>query len=40
MPFIKSPQQNSEPLNIYYEEIGSGKTVVFIHGWPLSGSMW
>jgi pimeloyl-ACP methyl ester carboxylesterase len=40
MPFIKSAQQNAEPLNIYYEEIGSGKTVVFIHGWPLSGSMW
>jgi pimeloyl-ACP methyl ester carboxylesterase len=40
MPFIKSSQQNSDPLNIYYEEIGSGKTVVFIHGWPLSGSMW
>ncbi|MBC7867450.1 MAG: alpha/beta hydrolase [Gloeobacteraceae cyanobacterium ES-bin-316] len=40
MPFIKSVQNNAEPVNIYYEELGSGKPVVFIHGWPLSGSMW
>jgi pimeloyl-ACP methyl ester carboxylesterase len=40
MPFITSNQNNSEPVNIYYEDLGSGKPVVFIHGWPLSGSMW
>ncbi len=40
MPFIKSAQNNKEPINIYYEEIGHGKNVVFIHGWPLNGSMW
>lgn len=40
MPFIKSNQETSEPINIYYEDLGSGKTIVFIHGWPLSGSMW
>ncbi|MEO6454998.1 MAG: alpha/beta hydrolase [Ginsengibacter sp.] len=40
MPFIKSVQTNSEPINIYYEDSGKGKPVVFIHGWPLSGSMW
>lgn len=39
MPFITS-QQNTNPIQIYYEEMGSGKNVVFIHGWPLSGSMW
>lgn len=40
MPFIKSAQNNTDPVNIYYEDLGKGKTVVFIHGWPLSGAMW
>lgn len=40
MPFIKSAQNNLETINIYYEDLGKGKPVVFIHGWPLSGSMW
>lgn len=40
MPFIKSASNASEPVNIYYEDLGKGKNVVFIHGWPLSGSMW
>lgn len=40
MPFVKSVQNNEEPVNIYYEDSGTGLPVVFIHGWPLSGSMW
>ena len=40
MPFIKSAQINAEPVDIYYEDLGKGKTIVFIHGWPLIGSMW
>ncbi|WP_462255227.1 alpha/beta fold hydrolase [Ferruginibacter sp.] len=40
MPFIKSAQNNNKPVKIYYEDYGKGKPVVFIHGWPLSGSMW
>jgi len=40
MPFIQSAQNNQEPVKIYYEDLGKGKPVVFIHGWPLSGSMW
>lgn len=40
MPFIKSSSNVSDPVNIYYEDLGKGKNVVFIHGWPLSGSMW
>ena len=40
MPFIKSAQNNSEEVNIYYEDLGKGKTIVFIHGWPLNGAMW
>jgi non-heme chloroperoxidase len=40
MPFFKSSANNSDPINLYYEDLGKGKNVVFIHGWPLSGSMW
>lgn len=40
MPFITSNQNGDAPVNIYYEDLGIGKPVVFIHGWPLSGSMW
>ncbi len=40
MPFIQSDQNNETPVNIYYEDYGKGFPVVFIHGWPLSGSMW
>ena len=40
MPFIQSIQIDNEPVQIYYEDLGKGKPVIFIHGWPLSGSMW
>ena len=33
-------QENSAPIEIYYEDHGSGKPVVLIHGWPLSGALW
>ena len=40
MAFIKSTQSNGEVVNLYYEDLGKGKPVLFIHGWPLSGAMW
>ena len=40
MPFIKSTQSDATPINIYYNDLGKGKNVVFIHGWPLSSEMW
>ncbi len=40
MPFIKSSQNNADPINIYYNDLGKGKNVVFIHGWPLNSEMW
>ena len=40
MAFIKSTQSNGEVVNLYYEDHGKGKNVLFIHGWPLSGAMW
>ncbi|MEO6550569.1 MAG: alpha/beta hydrolase [Ferruginibacter sp.] len=39
MPFIES-QDIDQPVSIYYEDLGKGKPVVFIHGWPLNGAMW
>src|SRR5258705_11676293 len=33
-------QENSTPIELYYEDHGSGKPVVLIHGWPLSGASW
>ena len=32
--------ENGTPIEIYYEDHGSGKPVVLIHGWPLSGRSW
>ena len=28
------------PVELYYEDHGSGRPVVLIHGWPLSGKSW
>jgi non-heme chloroperoxidase len=33
-------QENSGPIQLYYEDHGGGKPVVLIHGWPLSGTSW
>ena len=27
-------------VKIYYNDYGSGKPVILIHGWPLSSAMW
>lgn len=40
MPLITVGQENSGNIDLYYEDHGSGKTVVLIHGWPLSGRSW
>lgn len=40
MPFVKSVQNTATPVEIYYEDWGTGKPVVFIHGWPLDHQMW
>jgi non-heme chloroperoxidase len=40
MGFIKVGQENSTPIEIYYEDHGSGSPVVLIHGWPLNGDAW
>ncbi len=40
MATITVGQENSAPIEIYYEDHGAGKPVVLIHGWPLSGASW
>jgi len=38
--YISVGQENSTPVELYYEDHGSGSPVVLIHGWPLSGASW
>jgi pimeloyl-ACP methyl ester carboxylesterase len=40
MPSITVGQENSSPITIHYEDVGSGPPVVLIHGFPLSGRSW
>ncbi|WP_047865271.1 alpha/beta fold hydrolase [Rubrobacter aplysinae] len=40
MAFLKVGEENSTPVELYYEDHGSGSPVVLIHGWPLSGRSW
>jgi non-heme chloroperoxidase len=40
MPFVTVGQENSAPVELYYEDHGSGSPVVLIHGFPLSGRAW
>ncbi|RPJ95291.1 alpha/beta hydrolase [Rummeliibacillus sp. TYF005] len=32
--------ENGAPIELHYEDVGAGKPVVLIHGWPLSGRSW
>jgi non-heme chloroperoxidase len=40
MPRLAVAEDNGTPVEIYYEDFGSGRPVVLIHGWPLSGRSW
>ena len=40
MPFVNVGKENSGSIDLYYEDHGSGKPVVLIHGYPLSGASW
>src|SRR5438876_9309037 len=40
MPYINVGKENSGPIELYYEDHGSGKPVVLIHGFPLNGASW
>src|SRR5438445_7933157 len=40
MPYVNVGKENSGEIELYYEDHGSGRPVVLIHGWPLSGASW
>jgi pimeloyl-ACP methyl ester carboxylesterase len=40
MPYIGIGEENFGNIDLYYEDHGTGKPVVLIHGWPLSGASW
>ncbi|WP_440105486.1 alpha/beta fold hydrolase [Streptosporangium sp. H16] len=40
MGYITVGQENSTPIELYYEDHGTGQPVVLIHGYPLDGSSW
>ena len=40
MPYLTVGEENSGPIELYYEDHGSGRPVVLIHGYPLSGRAW
>jgi non-heme chloroperoxidase len=40
MSYVTVGKENSGNLDLYYEEHGSGKPIILIHGYPLSGASW
>src|SRR5882672_4294760 len=40
MPKLKVGIENQSSIELHYEDVGAGKSVVLIHGWPLSGRSW
>jgi len=40
MAKITVGMENGAPVELYYEDHGTGKPVVLIHGWPLSSRTW
>ena len=40
MPYVTVGQENSGPIKLHYEDHGSGRPVVLIHGFPLNGRAW
>ena len=40
MPRIQVGIETNTPIELHYQDFGSGTPVVLIHGWPLSGRSW
>jgi non-heme chloroperoxidase len=40
MPFVKTGTENSADIKIHYNDHGSGRPIVLIHGYPLNGNSW
>lgn len=40
MPYVTVGTENSTPVQVYYEDHGTGQPVVLIHGFPYGASSW
>lgn len=40
MPKTIVGTENGQPIELYFEDLGAGKPVILVHGWPLSGRSW
>jgi non-heme chloroperoxidase len=40
MPSVTVGKENSGNIDLYYEDHGSGKPIILIHGYPLNGASW
>src|SRR5712692_663167 len=40
MASVTAGTENSAPIEIHYEDHGSGRPIVLIHGYPLDGNSW
>jgi non-heme chloroperoxidase len=40
MPRVMVGSENNAPIEIHYEDHGSGRPIVLIHGYPLNGNSW
>ena len=40
MAFVKVGKENNADIELYYEDRGTGRPVVLVHGWPLNGGSW
>lgn len=40
MPYVTVGEENSNDIELYYEDHGEGDPVVLVHGWPLNGASW
>lgn len=40
MPYVTVGEENSGPIELYYEDHGAGRPIVLIHGYPLDGHSW
>src|SRR5690348_6424106 len=40
MPKLTVATDGSGPIELHFTDVGAGRPVVLIHGWPLSGRSW
>jgi non-heme chloroperoxidase len=40
MPYITIGAENSDDIELYYKDWGTGRPVIFSHGWPLTADAW